>query len=175
METQNIGSFDCSLRVANEISSKMQIPKMIEICKQHNIFMKQHNTDYLSDAALSWHPRLGIHAANVAPEFGVTETKAFLRIMEENNLVSQVDRFLELSYKSKKWEKWILPNSSTSDRDKSIISGHYVFSTLECLEIKKEVAQFLKKRRIDLDFYLCNEVKKSIFRYLCNFNLVRGS
>ena len=50
---------------------------MIEICNRYDIFKKEHNTDYLSDEALQWHPRFGIHAANVAPEFGVAETKAY--------------------------------------------------------------------------------------------------
>ena len=173
METRNVGSFDSPLRVFDEIPSEIQVPKMIEICKKHNIFMKEHNTDYLSDVALSWHPRLGIHAANVAPEFGVTETKAFLEIMEDNNLTSLADKFLELAYNSKKWDKWMLPNTTASDRDRSIISGHYIFSTQECLELKKEAAQYFKKKRIDLDSYLCDQIKKSIFRYLHNFRLAR--
>ena len=33
--------------------------------------MKEHNTDYLSTDSLKWQSRLGILAANVAPEFGV--------------------------------------------------------------------------------------------------------
>lgn len=175
MEMRNVGTFDSPLRVLDEIPSEIQVPKMIEICKKYNIFMKQHNTDYLSDVALSWHPRLGIHAANVAPEFGVAETKSFLQIMEDNDLTSLADKFLELSYNSKKWDKWMLPNTTASDRDRSIISGHYIFSTPECIELKKEAAQYLKKKRIDLDTYLCDQVKKSILRYIYNFGLVRVS
>ena len=38
--------------------------------------LKEHNADYLSDNALKWHKKFGIHGANVAPEFGVCETKA---------------------------------------------------------------------------------------------------
>jgi hypothetical protein len=175
MEMRNVGSFDSPLRIFNEIPSEIQVPKMIEICKKYNIFMKEHNTDYLSDIALSWHPRLGIHAANVAPEFGVAETKAFLKIMEDNDLTSQANKFIELSYNSKKWDKWMLPKTTASDRDRSIISGHYIFSTPECLELKKEVRQHLKSKRIDLDSYLYDQVKKSIFRYLDCFRLVRTS
>ena len=173
METRNVGSFDSPLRVFNEIPSEIQVPKMIEICRKHNILMKEHNTDYLPDVALSWHPRLGIHAANVAPEFGVAETRAFLKIMEDNNLTSQANKFLELAYNSKKWDKWMLPNTTASDRDRSIISGHYIFSTPECLELKKEVSEHLKSKRIDLDSYLYDQVKKSIFRYLDCFRLAR--
>ncbi len=62
MEMRNVGSFDSPVRVANEIPAEIQLPKMIEICNRHGILMKEHNTDYLSDEGLQWHPRLGIHA-----------------------------------------------------------------------------------------------------------------
>ncbi len=174
METRNVGSFDSPLRIVGELPAEIQVPKMIEICQQHNIFMKEHNTDYLADVALSWHPRLGIHSANVAPEFGVAETRAFVKLMEENDFKSFATKFLEISYNSGKWKKWILPNSSINDREKSIISGHYIFSNEEFIDLKKEVSQNLKnKTGIDLDIYLKDQVKKSIFRYLYNFRLVR--
>lgn len=174
MEMRNVGSFDSPLRIANEIAAEIQVPKMIEICKHFNVYMKEHNTDYLSDTALSWHPRLGIHAANVAPEFGVAETKAFLKILEDNNLETIATKFIDLSYKSKKWSKWILPNSTVSDRDKAIISGHYIFSTPECLELKKEALLNLKQKGMDLNIYLRNQIKKSILRYIRNFRLVKA-
>ena len=171
METRNIGTFDSPLRVENEIAAEIQVPKMIEICKSFNVLMKEHNTDYLSDQSLLWHPRLGIHSANVAPEFGVTETNALLQILEKNNLGSLALKFIELSYESKKWHKWMLPNSTASVREKAIISGHYIFSTPECIELKKEASLNLAKIGIDLDAHLCEQIKKSIFRYMCNFRL----
>ena len=173
METRNIGTFDSPLRVENEIAAEIQVPKMIEICKNFNVFMKEHNTDYLSDESLFWHPRLGIHAANVAPEFGVEETNAFLQILEINNLGSLALKFIELSYKSKKWDKWMLPNSTASVRERAIISGHYIFSTPDFVELKKEASFNLKKKGIDLDAHLCDQIKKSIFRYMYNFRLTQ--
>ncbi|QWD76401.1 class II D-tagatose-bisphosphate aldolase, non-catalytic subunit [Polynucleobacter sp. MWH-UH24A] len=174
METRNVGSFDTPLRVINELPAEIQVPKMIEICNHYGIMMKEHNTDYLSDEALQWHPRLGIHAANVAPEFGVAETLALLDILERNSLQSLADDFLKLSYDSKKWEKWMLDETTASDRDRSIISGHYVFSMQECDEIKAIARKDLVKKQIDLDFYLKNQVKRSIFRYMKNFRIAGG-
>jgi len=171
METRNVGSFDTPLRVANELPAEIQVPKMIEICNRYGIMMKEHNTDYLSDEALQWHPRLGIHAANVAPEFGVAETLALLDVLEKNNLQGLADDFLRLSYDSRKWEKWMLDKTTASDRDRSIISGHYVFSKPACDELKAKARKDLAKRQIDLDSYLKNEVKKSIFRYMKNFRM----
>lgn len=172
METRNVGSFDSPVRVADEIPAEIQLPKMIEICNRHGIFMKEHNTDYLSDEALQWHPRLGIHAANVAPEFGVAETCALLDILENNGLHSLADRFLKVAYESKKWDKWMLPESKATDRDRAIIAGHYVFARPECAELKAEAAGELGARGMDLEGYLKQKVKQSISRYLRNFRLV---
>jgi tagatose-1,6-bisphosphate aldolase non-catalytic subunit AgaZ/GatZ len=83
MEMQNIGTFDNPLRIKNEIPAEIQIPKMIDICNKHDIYMKEHNTDYLSNDSLRVHPRLGIHASNVAPEFGVEETKCFMKLLQK--------------------------------------------------------------------------------------------
>lgn len=172
MEMRNVGSFDSPVRVADEIPAEIQLPKMIEICNAHGIFMKEHNTDYLSDEALQWHPRLGIHAANVAPEFGVAETKAFLDILETNGFHEIAEKFLGFAYDSKKWKKWMLPNTVATDRDRSIIAGHYIFSSDEFKELKIAASVELEKKGLYLDTHLKNRVKKSIQRYIYNFGLV---
>ena len=168
MEMRNVGSFDSPIRVANELPPEIQIPKMISICNHYRIFMKEHNADYLSTDSLKWQPRLGIHAANIAPEFGVAESKAFIDLMENSNQNILLEEFLRISYESKKWEKWMINATSASDKDKSIISGHYIFSTAECLELKSQARFHIK----DLDTQLKNKVKESIFRYMKAFNLV---
>ncbi|HLB42250.1 MAG TPA: class II D-tagatose-bisphosphate aldolase, non-catalytic subunit [Gammaproteobacteria bacterium] len=173
METRNVGSFDSPVRVANELPAEIQLPKMIEICNRYGIFMKEHNTDYLTDEALQWHPRLGIHAANVAPEFGVAETKALISILEKNSLTNLVERFLRLAYESRKWDKWMLKNTQATDRDRAIIAGHYVFSKPECSDIKSEANRELTRKGFELETYLKQQVKQSILRYLRNFRLVR--
>jgi tagatose-1,6-bisphosphate aldolase non-catalytic subunit AgaZ/GatZ len=173
MEARNVGSFDSPFRVADELPAEIQLPKMIEICNRYGILMKEHNTDYLSDEALQWHPRLGIHAANVAPEFGVTETRELVSVLEDNGLSKLADRFLQLAYDSNKWDKWMLSNTGATDRDRSIIAGHYVFSKPECVELKTEASRTLALKGIELDQFLKGQVKQSILRYLRNFRLVR--
>jgi hypothetical protein len=172
MEMRNVGSFDSPVRVADELPAEIQLPKMIEICNRYGIMMKEHNTDYLSDEALQWHPRLGIHAANVAPEFGVAETNELVDVLERHDLRGIAERFLELSLKSKKWEKWMLPDTRATDRERALIAGHYVFATPECAELKKEASSALRSGGIDLDQHLREHVKTQILRYLRNFRLV---
>jgi hypothetical protein len=174
MEMRNVGSFDSPVRVANEIPAEIQLPKMIEICNRYGIFMKEHNTDYLSDEALQWHPRLGIHAANVAPEFGVAESKALVEVLETNGLGTLSERFLKVAFDSKKWEKWMLEDSQATDRDRSLIAGHYVFSNPEVHALKCEAGKVLARKGVDLDAYLKGEVKSSLLRYLRAFRLVRA-
>jgi tagatose-1,6-bisphosphate aldolase non-catalytic subunit AgaZ/GatZ len=175
MEMRNVGSFDTPLRVARELPAEIQVPKMIQICNEHGILMKEHNTDYLSDEALQWHPRLGIHAANVAPEFGVAETKELVSRLESGGLQKLADEFLELSFASRKWEKWMVEGSKATDRDRAIIAGHYNFSDPKCHEIKARAEYEFLKKNIDLNFELKEAVKRSIFRYMSNFRLVSPS
>ena len=174
MEMRNVGSFDLPIRVANEIPAEIQLPKMVDICNRHGVLMKEHNADYLSDGALQWHPRLGIHSANVAPEFGVAESKALLYILETNGLKKIAERFLKIAYESNMFEKWMLDNTTASDRDKSLIAGHYVFSTPMCKELKIEAANELTKKGLDLELYLKLQVKQSILRYFRNFRLTKN-
>lgn len=174
METRNVGSFDSPVRVADELPAEIQLPKMIEICNRYGILMKEHNTDYLSDEALQWHPRLGIHAANVAPEFGVAESRALIDVLEANDLSELSDRFLRLAYDSGKWKKWMLPNTRATDRDRAIIAGHYIFATADCAALKEEAGQALASKGIELERFLKQHVKQSILRYLRNFRLVRS-
>lgn len=173
METRNVGSFDSPIRIADELPAEIQVPKMIEICNRYGVFMKEHNTDYLSEASLQWHPRLGIHAANVAPEFGVTETRALISILENSGLGKVAEKFMQIAFESNKWDKWMIENTSATDRDRAIIAGHYVFSKPECIELKTEASKNLMQKGIDLNGYLKQQVKQSILRYLRNFRLLR--
>jgi len=173
MEMRNVGTFEVPFRVENEIPAEIQIPKMIEICKKYNVLMKAHNTDYLSNEALSCYPRLGINAANIAPEFGVIESRKILEIMEALKLKSLKDSFVKLSLDSNKWKKWMIKGSKANDYEKAIISGHYIFSEKKFSNIKEDLTKILKKNNQSLDKILKKEIKKSILRYLYNFNLIK--
>ena len=121
---------------------------------------------------MSWHPKLGIHSANVAPEFGVAETLAFIEILKKYRLDGLVEKFVNLSYGSKKWQKWMLLESKAGKMEKAVIAGHYVFSEPGFGEIKECAKKELQNHSIDLDGYLKTKVKESIMRYLRNFRLV---
>ena len=135
--------------------------------------MKEHNADYLSNHSLSLHPRLGIHAANIAPEFGVVETRAFIEILKKFNKTKLLEEFYEISYNSNKWKKWLVPNSNADKVQKAIISGHYIFSNKKFEILKKKVQLFLLKKNINLNNHLQKSIYYSIHRYAKNFNLIK--
>ncbi len=150
-ETRNIGHFqpDQALNLAN-------------ICDEYSIWLKEHNLDYVPESVLKQHIPCRVHAANVAPEFGVVETKRFLQALKEHKFKKERKRFLEIAYDSKKWEKWVV--SDLSNEEKAIIAGHYVFTHPEVVEIYNKLNE-----KIYLDDILKNEVQWHILRYLKPF------
>ena len=171
MELQNVGSFESIFLDKKQTTYKTNLLKIIELCNKHQIRIKEHNTDYLSDKALQIHPEIGIHAANVAPEFAVVETRAFLSLLKKNQLEAELEKFIDISYSSKKWEKWMLDNSQLGKQEKAIISGHYIFGKNEFIELKNDVENKISLD-VSLDSYLKTEIKKSVIRYLNLFSVI---
>jgi hypothetical protein len=84
-----------------------------------------------------------------------------------------LEEFLELSYNSNKWKKWIIDlHKHKSDYEKSVISGHYIFSTEKFLNIKQRLSKDINLSIRDMDLILKDSVKSSILRYVENFGLL---
>ena len=66
----------------------------------------------------------------------------------------------------------MLKDTEATDLDRSIISGHYVFSNEEWVECRKEAEKKLQKKNIDLNRSLKKAVKFSILRYLVNLRVI---
>ena len=149
--------------------NSINIKKISLICKKNKLLFKQHNTDYLDHKVLRTLPKLDIDAANVAPEFGYVESLAIFNILKKYNQNKLLEQFLELSYNSKKWEKWLKKNSKLTDLEKSLLAGHYIFGTKNFKELKNKMINSLSKN-IELDQYLIHHVKERILYYMKCFN-----
>ncbi len=172
MEDKNIGKFNKIDNFVELKAKNKEFLRIINFLREKKIFTKIHNVDYLSDKHLSFLKMCKVGAINVAPEFGVVETRSFIKILKDNNLDELLKNFLDLSYKSKKWKKWVINQNKISKFKCSEISGHYVFSTKEFKKIKKEANNFLIKRNVDMDVIMYSSVKNSISRYLKKFSLL---
>lgn len=170
-ELRNVGSLGSQQPVKTEKSATDRIAQLVETCQRFGVHMKEHNADYLPDETLRLHPRLGIHASNVAPEFGVAETRKIIELCDRFALKREKDDFLGLAYESHKWEKWLTENSTATDFDKAIIAGHYVFSHPSFIAVKERLAVQCAAHSIALDQVLRQTIVQAITRYMTAFNL----
>lgn len=170
-ETVNIGTFDDPFRQDGSLPPEIQIPKLVELVDKYHVYLKEHNGDYLSNEALFWHPRLGIHAINIAPEFGVGQTRHILRLCDEFGLKREAEEFLRLAFESGKWRKWMMPESKASDYEKAIIAGHYVFGMAEFREISSRIRARCTAEGLDYDRSVREAIKMMIMRIMACINL----
>ncbi len=171
MEMRNIGVFENSLAsVRNDLIRLVK--RSAEVARDHGCFIKEHNTDYLSLQNLILRPKIGIKAANVAPELGVTETQALLFLLKTYSAHRDVNRFMNLVLDSKKWEKWTTADSHASLTDRVLLAGHYCFNLPEVSEIKDSLRQRLKSHGLDLDQFLKSSIRTVFYKYLSAFGLL---
>jgi hypothetical protein len=172
MERRNVGSLSAPYRIDEQMPSQIHLPQLMAMINGFGTHLRQHNTDYLPDEILQWHPLLGIHAANIAPEYGVEETLGLLSVMEGRGASDLAERFLTLAYDTRKWEKWELEGSDATDRDRAIWAGHYVFSAPEFLRIRADLIQRVQMTSRELDVALRKRIKACLLRHLQAFRVV---
>jgi len=149
-EIEQIGSFN-----------KVFVKNAHDILHSKSVKLKEHNADYLNKEDIN--KRIGIvDAINVAPQLGVIQTIEVLT----NSITYGIDinPFLECCFKSKKWKKWLLNNSSTNKLLCSIISGHYNFTTDEY----KKLISGLEKY-IDINNSIINKIVSLVKYYSDSF------
>lgn len=176
--TENVGNFN---RENAELLSSNSA--------KHGVGVKEHNGDYLSDKILLEHPVLGITAMNVAPEFGVVETRAYLELAKaeernvpENKRSKIVQEMSREAVKSERWRKWVVGDMTNASVDKVLgnaeltaqitdICGHY---TYEIPSVKCEIEKMLNNLKdvgINGEDYVIYMLKNSIDRYAFCFGM----
>ena len=79
---------------------------MMKLSKEFNILTKEHNGDWITDEEIKDKFNNGLSALNIAPEFGMIETKVILNEIDnlDTKLSEEVfERFFQICYDSKKW------------------------------------------------------------------------
>ena len=177
--TENVGSFDAgAARALSQVSAR------------NDAGLKEHNADYLDDSILLQHPPLGITAANVAPEFGVVETEAYLQLglveKAQQGRIASASNIVEILSKkavsSQRWRKWMVGKSQDAsvaevEENEELrmriarICGHYVFDDPEVRDGLERLTRNLSDLGIDAESYVDDRIDKSIDRYVTCFNL----
>lgn len=139
-----------------------------DIARISGMFVKEHNGDYLSDGSMLARRRLEVGAVNIAPELGVSESKALVSVCMQLGLKRQAGALVETFYNSKKWEKWLSTKTTASYLDRALIAGHYTFASESFKEIKADVAGRCAAAGFALEEYLVQTLESALQRMLWN-------
>ena len=124
-EDEQVGSFERSY-----------VQKIRSLATKYKLHLKEHNADYLTLREISKRRGL-IDAVNIAPQLGVIQTQLTLQKALLYGLNTKP--FLEKAYQSHKWKKWLYKNTAVNKHLCSVIAGHYVFNSLEYLQLFDEL------------------------------------
>ena len=173
-ETVNKGAFAVATGRSELDALGKQVKELTALAGRHDVWIKEHNADYLPTPVLRDRPGHGVGAINIAPEMGVAETRCILQVCGELGLKHQEELFLIQAYETGKWGKWMLPDSTASDRERAIIAGHYVFGTPEFAEVRGQIDDACSRNSMDLQDRVDDQLRQTLLRYLTSLRLVKG-
>lgn len=153
-EKCNVGKFNVNKAV-----------DFVKICNDNSLWLKEHNCDYVDFESLKMHNKFGIHSVNVAPEFGVEETKTLLFLLNDFKMFNEHDDFIRMAYESRKWEKWMLNGEHPDKEYLATICGHYIMEDERVKEIKLKLEKY-----VAVEAMMIMRLENSIKRYLRAFN-----
>lgn len=136
------------------------VGELVDIATSAGIRLKEHNADYLTADQICLRKATGVHAMNIAPQLGVAQTKLIRRLAKNRGLNQQWESFVSLVIASDKWKKW---TTSSDDRQKVAVSGHYFFNSYEYDNL-----MFLLYQKIDFGHYLKKEIYQILDLYVKN-------
>jgi len=150
------GSLVKEINQAGNFNEKF-VSQISEITRSHEVKIKEHNDDYLDKDSIALRKGI-VGAMNIAPQLGVIQTQLVLG----KCLVYGIDfgKYLEDSYNSGKWKKWLSKNTAENKMLCSMIAGHYNFNT----ESYKKLIEELEKRE-DIKEFLINSLMGVIQHY----------
>ncbi len=178
--TENIGKYNTDAAVW--LSSD---------ARKFGVGLKEHNGDYLRDELLYLHPVMGVTATNVAPEYGVAETAAYLELSKvEAFLVEQgrarpsgfVPALREASVRCERWRKWMVGADAQKSVDEVLADdavtdlitrtgGHYTFEEPQVKAALGKMFDTLRAAGLCPERSVVDSIKRSIGRYVECFQL----
>ena len=132
--------------------NKDRLLSMIKIAKSWNLLSKEHNGDYIPPDLIKEKMSLGLDSVNIAPEFGLIETQTYIKEMEKNWDFGSINKFWEMCYNSKRWEKWVDEDFDPKlyRRELIDICGHYVLSYPDFKSIRSKYLYINKQIKTNI-------------------------
>ncbi len=132
----NTGNFDIN-----------RLESMVKLANKYNLLSKEHNGDFLTYGEIKIRFDRGLNGLNIAPEFGQIETKVILNEIKNNNEL--FEKLYKICYDSNKWKKWV--KKIPSKEELIIISGHYLFTNEEFINIKYTIPDIDNKIKLAIN------------------------
>lgn len=103
-----------------------RLKSMLDVSEKFGVKSKEHNGDYIDSDLIKNKMALGLHSINIAPEFGLIETQAYLDRMDKGSF----EVFWRLCYESGRWKKWVGPEFNPELQKMNLVKicGHYLIS-----------------------------------------------
>jgi hypothetical protein len=146
-EDKQVGTFNASL-----------VKKAHKLLGSYHIGLKEHNADYLSIEQIQLRNGL-VNALNIAPQMGVVQTKKIIELAKYYKI--DYHEFLNHSFNSEKWTKWIYDTHPSEKEKLAILAGHYNFSSDSYQLLYKELSQ-----RTNIHQILLDTLKETIHEYV---------
>lgn len=140
--------------------NKAYVSKVKNLVNKYNLKLKEHNVDYSNKEEITTRRNL-VDAINIAPCLGVVQT--MFTLMKCSVYGINTNDFLNESFDSRKWEKWLQINKPTNKYLCSIIAGHYNFNTSPYEKIYSQL-----NNREKFEKLLISELKNTINHYYLN-------
>jgi hypothetical protein len=124
------------------------VRKLADVCRRRGVLLKAHNVDYLQAEE---HRRLidnGVDAINVAPEFGVVETRTLLESMRAFGHGESADEIVEIADRSGRWSSWTAQPELLGASGRAELAGHYVFANPRVRQLRAAFDADLQQRGV---------------------------
>ena len=167
-------------QVARELTAKV---------RPYGSWIKGHYTDDVSNP--EEYPLSGMGAANVGPEFTISEYDALAELETEEKalydegkvakLSNMTDTLNSLVHKSGRWRKWLLADEQGSDlnelspeRFQWIVKtcSRYIWQHPEALAARQSLYENLDRVGIDAEEMLLGRIEHDMDKYYNAFNLI---
>lgn len=104
------------------------VGKTADLLHRNEFKLKEHNADYLSVNDLNLRKGI-VDAVNIAPMLGVLQTNFILHKSMQYGF--DTTAFLDRSYASGRWKKWLYKNEMSNKYLCALAAGHYNFTSDE--------------------------------------------
>lgn len=157
--------------------------------KKFGSYIKGHYTDGVSNP--EDYPKSGMGAANVGPEFTISEYDALIELerkeldYNKEGKVAQLsnikDVLWKLVYESNRWQKWLQPDEKGKDFDEItderrewlVKTGcRYIWQNPEALVARYRLYENLSRHGIDAEAVVLSKIEHDMDKYFYAFNLI---